>query len=365
MSTFPFDHHHYVAALRAKRGEYQAVTHLSAPQREHFIPLWELQSPDEDVEPGTERVALETHLQTHARNMYRAWGVDGCFVDAELLDDGRASTTGQHALEFFCRRLAELGGAPIPVASPSYSPASQSAAEAVNQQYGTGICIRVTTPDAANAAVVRTFAETLVQNGVLMLDLVVDLEHVTEDVLRLVTPFLPQTLQNLVAIRQWRTLTLMLGSFPQELAPLGRGHILYPRPDWPAWRAVITRIGALDRKPAYGDYAVQYPHFVALPQFVAASANIRYTGESEWHIFRGLPVADMGNVRGHGFDQYRQLADQCRQAVPPYRGPAYSHGDQYIDDCANGTVGTGNNTTWREVGTNQHIVFATELATRP
>ena len=36
-------------------------------------------------------------------------------------------------------------------------------------------------------------------------------------------------------------------------------------------------------------------------------------------------------------------------------GPEFSEGDRYISECAGGSAGTGNLTTWRKVGTNHHL----------
>ncbi|MEI7881504.1 MAG: hypothetical protein WCI95_11585 [bacterium] len=43
-------------------------------------------------------------------------------------------------------------------------------------------------------------------------------------------------------------------------------------------------------------------------------------------------------------------------------GPKFSQGDKYIYDCATGTAGTGNLTTWRKVGTNHHLAALNHTA---
>jgi len=66
---------------------------------------------------------------------------------------------------------------------------------------------------------------------------------------------------------------------------------------------------------------------------------------------RGLHVLAAG-----GFQQYRTLSLDCLNH-PAYHGANYSAGDTFISECAAGRGGTGNTTTWRFVGANQHMVF--------
>lgn len=365
--SFPFDHKHYVCALRAKQGEFKAIQSLTANQREHLTPLWEVQPLDEEIDLAVTPNELDKVLKKIAKNIENAWKGNKAFIETELIDDGVIKTsTGMHPLEFLANELRAVGASPIPVTGPQYSAACHTAAEHVHAAHSSGVCIRLTTLIAADAPAVRLFISRFLEIPEMQLDLIVDLEHVTTETLALVSPFLPATINALAAIHQWRTITLMMGSFPEELGSSGRGHLVFSRPEWLAWRDLlsIATPTPLQRKPAYGDYAIQYPHFAPLPEFAIASANIRYTGESDWHIFRGYAVASIGRVVGHGYGQYHDLADLCRKTIPPYRGSAYSAGDKYIDDCANPhpTVKSGNNSTWRFVGTNQHLVYATNLA---
>ncbi len=57
------------------------------------------------------------------------------------------------------------------------------------------------------------------------------------------------------------------------------------------------------------------------------------------------------------YKQYHQLSEQVRND-PQFKGRDFCAGDQYIDDCADINVGTGNLGTWVFVDMNNHIAQA-------
>ena len=84
---------------------------------------------------------------------------------------------------------------------------------------------------------------------------------------------------------------------------------------------------------------------------------MRYTADGSWLVLKGR------NLRDHGYEQFY---DVCADLIArdEYSGREFSWGDEYIDDCANRRVGTGNLTTWRKVGTSHHLSYVLrELAT--
>ena len=80
------------------------------------------------------------------------------------------------------------------------------------------------------------------------------------------------------------------------------------------------------------------------------SANLRYTLEEEWLIFKGR------NVRDYGYEQFNGL---CRTLLQhkEYSGATFSWGDNYISQCAADKGGPGNASTWRKVGNSHHLSF--------
>ncbi|MED0762706.1 hypothetical protein P4S93_18500, partial [Aneurinibacillus thermoaerophilus] len=78
-------------------------------------------------------------------------------------------------------------------------------------------------------------------------------------------------------------------------------------------------------------------------------ANIRYTTDDEFLIFRGIVVKNNG---------FSQMTGLCQTLINhnKYCGASFSYGDQYIYDCANGQQ-TGNAESWVTVGVNHHLTL--------
>ncbi|MDP9025296.1 MAG: beta family protein [Candidatus Eremiobacteraeota bacterium] len=348
-----FGYHHYIPALRTKQGEFKAIRELEAADRELLTPLWDVQEMAEPIDD--EPTFIDDHLKKIPKQLAFAWPNKPAFIDLEAIPPDLRMRDGAHPLDWLLGESTDKGAVLVPVTGLDRDAEYDAAALRHHARYGTGIAIRVTAERITNGPEIAALVAELglPPND---LDLIVDLELADSTTLGVIGAFLPLALNALSAIRNWRTFTLLGGSFPERIT--GTGIIRHDRPEFTLWSSLVT-LGppALARKPSYGDYAVQNPVSSQPPRFAMASAAIRYTDYQEWYIFRGQSINGRGAVAGLGFAQYRQLADHCRNAVPPYRGSAYSAGDTYIEDCANGGP-TGNNTTWRFVGTNQHVVFS-------
>jgi hypothetical protein len=154
------------------------------------------------------------------------------------------------------------------------------------------------------------------------------------------SPYLPR----------WRTFTLMGTSFPSTMAEIKRSPEIIPRWEWVLYKRLVgSLLESVVRLPTFGDYGINHPDLLLLDmRLVKPSATIRYTADDGWFIVKGP------NVRDNRYEQYR---DHCRTVMgfAGYMGPEFSQGDRYISECAAGSAGTGNLTTWRKVGTNHHL----------
>jgi hypothetical protein len=167
-------------------------------------------------------------------------------------------------------------------------------------------------------------------------------------------------INSLPAIKDWRTLTLAGSAFPVNLSQF-TAHVpeITPRTEWRVWTQVVSNPD-LVRLPAFGDYAVQHPEPSEInPKLMKMSAQLRYARQDDWLIFKGR------NVRDYGHDQFTKICEGLAK-MPDFRGAAFSWGDKYIADCAAGTDGPGNATTWRKVATSHHLaVVSAQLASLP
>jgi Beta protein len=189
-------------------------------------------------------------------------------------------------------------------------------------------------------------------------DLILDVGQVQRDDVNMLSKSIIGVLATLPHVKEWRTLTLTSGAFPESV-----GYITVmdtvPRADWLLWQSITSKGKALARLPIYGDYSIQCTQ-PATPEesMHMGSANIRYTADDHWLVLRGR------GLRQHGYEQYHELARVLtRQNC--YTGRTFSWGDNYIFDCAGEAETTGNQTTWRKVGTSHHMAMVLKQLTSP
>jgi hypothetical protein len=185
------------------------------------------------------------------------------------------------------------------------------------------------------------------------IDLIVDLGAVPTNQFDFFTQGVQVALARIPNLQAWRSFTVAGAGFPENLAGITAATITnLPRPEWLLWTRLTNGVGSLARNPTFGDYGISHPVLPDLdPRMMAPSASIRYTAENHWVIVKGRGTRTAG---AGGFTQFRGL---CRSLIQhqDYRGRAFSWGDMFIDECAANRGGTGNLTTWRQVGTNHHI----------
>ncbi|WP_272942337.1 beta family protein [Paenibacillus elgii] len=94
-------------------------------------------------------------------------------------------------------------------------------------------------------------------------------------------------------------------AMPKDLSDAGRSAIDdIERSEWLIWKRLVQS-RQLSRTPSFGDYTIANPApFEADPRLIRMSANIRYTGDDKFIIFKGR------DLRKYGYGQYLTLAAQ-------------------------------------------------------
>lgn len=181
--------------------------------------------------------------------------------------------------------------------------------------------------------------------------LLMDFRSVSENDVDHVADMAIDFLTNLPNTTDWKTITLSSSGFPENLGGISQRSIdTIPRTELVLRDKLISRKRDVPRFPAFGDYGICHPDLLDYDPRYTPSAAIRYAIEREWLIIKA------GSIKKFGYDQFRELSNTLRRR-PEYYSPAYSWGDNYINKCADSTVGRGNLTTWRQVGTNHHITL--------
>jgi hypothetical protein len=155
--------------------------------------------------------------------------------------------------------------------------------------------------------------------------------------------------------QSWRSVTLASSAAPRNYTALPVGRTEVPRLDWQLWNAIIqsTRF-TLD----YGDYGISHPDLTDPPgiAMARASVSVRYSADDSWIILKGTATT---GARGRPMDQ--QYLAHARTLIrdPQFGGLQNCAGDDRIQLIACQSTGSGNRTTWVEIGVNRHISLVT------
>jgi Beta protein len=352
-----FNQNHYVPIVKWRQGEYQALMNLANDRKDKVTPLLEIPQEKWDFDEEKPSVSLDHHMSKFGKRLYAKWRDRYCFVDSGLIEGAEKMADGTHHLVHIFELARNEGAKPIPVTGLSRHRAYQAATRTIIQTDERGVCIRLTPSDFSDKLplALSTLISQLGVN-VRQVHLLVDTSDTDSSNADALAESWKQKLNQIPTPKEWATLTIAGSSFPQQLpSTIYRPHNLAPRNEWQAYQAIREHcLHMLGRIPSFGDYACTTPHAAKLdPRLIDPTAKIKYTTPSGWFITVGKKVKE------HGRNQYHMLcADLVAHKPLVYCGRKYSHGDQFIDDCANGGT-TGSPGSWPAAASNHHITMVT------
>lgn len=345
-----FKYNHYVPILKAKDGEFGALLELPTEIKNQISPLIDVFNTESSKKP------LDFRLDKIANKIKTTWGISRpIFIDLFGIDLNKRVSGGLHPLIFIFDRLRNLNVKAIPTTGFDRDDAYNKALIKIVNEGNRGVCIRLLKDDMENTDELEDNLESILsylnigcENAHLLLDfrtLKVGEVGVSIDVAIDVIRSLPN-------VNDWCTLTIAASGFPGSLAEIGTHAVgRLPRTELQLWNALITRRAEIERLPSFADYGIQHPDLLELDwNTISLVSNIRYTLPSEWLILRG------GSNKKDGWDQSHQLSRELI-VMSDYYGDPFCWGDRYIANCAHETVGPGNMTIWRKVGTNHHLTL--------
>jgi Beta protein len=345
-----FNHMHYVPILKAKDGEFGALSELPREVKKRMTPLIDV---FKNEGSGKE---LDSRLNKIADKVEKTWGKRRpIFIDLYGIDLEERITGGGHPLDFIFNSLRNRDVQAMPTIGLDRDDAYNKAAKKILKMDGRGLCIRLLRDDMENLEELEDSLDSVL--GYLNITckdthMLLDFRDVRSDEIREVTNTAVEVIRNLPNVNEWCTLTIAASGFPGSLSEVGTHAVgSLPRTELQVWNALMRKRRDIARLPSFADYGVQHPDLLNLDWTVIPLVpNIRYTLSSEWLILRG------GSNKKYGWHQTHQLSTQL-MGMSEYYGESYCWGDSYIANCANDLVGPGNMTTWRKVGTNHHLTL--------
>lgn len=356
-----FSDKHYVPAMKWRQGEMKAIGDLTAQQKAGLTPLIEIPPIPWDYENDLPAKDIDQHLAQTITQISANWGTSSAFLDVEAVQT-EVLASGMHPILHLVSSGMQQGLNLIPVTGLDRDAAYMAALQnLISAGIGeVGIRLRAT---AIFSTTLDVDLSTLLGNlgiPISQAHVILDFQAIDENSASMALAALPLALNSSQLLQQAATLTFMATGFPPNLSEINPGIGSIERTEWILWQ----QIRAVSKIPmAFGDYVISHFESPELnPRTMRVSASIRYTSTLEWVIFRGHWLQSPAH------SGYAQFHDLCQQIVghSAYSGQNFSAGDNTIWECANHTIGTGNLTTWRQVGTNHHLVFvAHQIANLP
>jgi hypothetical protein len=357
-----FNHRHYYPVLKGKKGEFMAVSHLPSEIRANLTPFFDIPRPENEKEDH-----VDIYLLKKVESIRQCCGSVGTlFID--FFDFGLAlrTSSGRHYVRYSFDKLRNCGVEAIPVTGLDRDDEYNIAVAQTISVDKRGVALRlqkedIEDPSSTKASVGNLLAGLKVKekDAHLILDIrdmrPEDLGQNVEDVV--------EFLANFGDLSIWKTLILSASGFPQNMGEVRQNSLqLIPRTELVLWEQVLSECKKkkLSKFPAFSDYCICHPDILDFDPSMNPSANIRYTLSKNWLIVKGGGLKrKIGGRISYDYDQFFVLAEKLR-SHKNYRGPSFSNGDLYIQNCRKGIKGPGNLPKWREVGTNHHLTLVAE-----
>jgi hypothetical protein len=340
----------YVPILKTKQGELTALQELDAAVKEKMTPLLELTA--DENRPMPEHIARVHDRVTKAFTEGERFFFDFYQPQVDPLYPMRGATLVESVFEGF--RTEGLNATPVTRLGASI--VYQDKIREIARRDDLGVCVRICQDDFDMRTLRTRFRDVVAFLGVesFDLDVVVDLGSISVEQVQSMALAAEAVIASLPDVERFRSVTVVSSGFPKDLSICSRDAITrIPRSDWLLFETLRSS-NTLKRKPAYGDYGIQYPTIGEFdPTRMRMSAAIRYTGESDYVVSKGRMIGG-----GNTWEQTTHLA-AALIIQPEFRGASYSAGEAYIAGRASGSNPVGGAPVWRRVGTTQHLTLAT------
>ena len=355
-----FDHNHYVPILKWKRGERYALAQLSDAQKELITPIFEIPPIPYDHQQRVFKKTLDEHLNNFGNDMLDCLpSSKTVFIDGHTIhDDGRLGSSATLSnnltpIEHTIIEAQQAGFNAIPVTSFLRYQEYHFAVDNCISNFNNGVALRLFPTDLEDhLTFIQSLEHWLNETNIPKntIDIIIDFQEIDPHNPGVTLNNIFSTLARFPYLNEWRTYTILSTSMTENLSAIQTGtNSQIPRIEWDIYTQILS--SNLTRYPTYGDYTVGHPGWFDFdPVTMNAGANIKYTVDNYFLIFRGHGIKNRGLA---------QMLGLCNHVIqhPQYCGQQFSFGDDYIMKCANGTISTGNPETWVRVNVNHHLTF--------
>lgn len=370
----------YVPILKAKHGEFRAMTHLSERAKQQIIPLFDVPQQDE-----TKGKSVKSHLGGIASNI--ASVMDGksvdlfqdkeirkpIFIDLSQWAPNSQTEDGEHVILYLCNQLEHYGVIVNPIIRYDFfhDPAYVDAISSIFwQKKHRNYCIRLSMehdtiqdvkadPDYV-ADQLLNIVEKLLSNPY-DICLLIDFRDISSPERSIEKIF--DEAKHVIFLAQkigFSQFILAGASMPisiKDVVEEQDSSALLPRKEMIVWQTLLSENPSLNI--TFSDYGVRNSNSPdGSKSFSHTNGKIRYTIDKKYFVVRGHQLKSKSGPAKDGFQQFYNLAQKIISSGH-YTGEQFggksSWGDREIMFHSSPDNNSGNHEKWISIETNHHI----------
>ncbi len=350
----------YVPILKAKKGEFDAITHLSERGIDFITPWFDVPQLNESARKKSE--PIQTFLNKKASDLAKAWAGRSIFIDLPRWATNAQTENGEHVLPFLCNRLELLDVNVNPIVDYVRweDPVYENALRGIKLENGRNFCIRLnmdadTIDDMSDSDYFNERLFEIIKKLEIdpsKIKLLIDFGDVSKQSHH-IDGMIKNAKQAIYLTRQIGFSQFMLAGcslspfIPSAVKTVNTTGLVL-RKEMLTWRTLLSENPLLNI--TFADYGVRNPSSSDEPiKNPNTNGKVRYTIEKEYFIARGPPLNS-----GLKFNKFNHLAGIV-VASDKYLGSSFSWGDEQLSLYSDPEHKTGNYTTWVSIDTNHHI----------
>jgi len=350
----------YVPILKAKKGEFDAVTHLSKRAGQQIIPLFDV--PQQDKENAK---SVESFLRKVVSGIANVMKGKSIFMDLSQWAPNAQTEGGEHVIPYLRNQLERCDVIVNLVVKYDFwhDPAYVDAMKSIRLEKSRNYCIRLNM-DNDTVEDVKADPDYVAEQ---LTDIIEQLAANPRDICLLIDfgdisgskPSIEDMIdeaKQIISLAQntgFSQFILAGASFPISIDKAvgerdSEGLVL--RKEMITWQALLSETPTLNI--TFADYGVRNPNSPDGSQYFShTNGKIRYTIDEKYFIARGHRLYRTGN-------KFRQFCDLAQVIIGSghYLGEKFSWGDEQILLYGNpDEKKTGNQAIWISIDTNHHI----------
>ncbi|MBE0472117.1 MAG: beta family protein [Methyloprofundus sp.] len=348
----------YMPILKWRLGEYQALMRLNPNIKDAILPLIIVPPVEYDFEDQCPKKTVQEHISPFAERLNDKWGTGRVLIDFHDTLEENTVSDGVLVIDYVFDglRLKSLNAVPVINILLSGNLYLNAVKRIVSMDKN-GVAFRVKFNQLMSPGLDEAIQEIIkfLNLEYQCVDLVIDLE-----VPRSFEPYLDfakalsHAINKISKLNDFRSFVVAGTSL--NLSEIKKPGAEVVRHEWLLYKQLVNEL-ALWRKPVFGDYAIEHPDFISLDmRFINPAGKIVYTTENTWLV-----------PKGKSFRENRdQMISHCETIINSghFCQKEYSAGDKRIYDTFHKLEGTGNQTTWKEVGVSHHLTLVVNQAAK-